>query len=154
VSARERAAEHREVLSEHERLPPVNEPVAGDHAVAGNFFLLHPEIGAAMGDELVDLDERAGIEQQLQPFACGQLAGFVLPCDALFAARQLGALVELLQLGDGIARLFGVAHVFAFRAHGNPSLSLKYAVMRARSAGSMPRNSASRSCSMTVAVMG
>ena len=54
-------------------------PVAGDDAVAGHDLLLHAEVAAAVGDELVDLLEGAGIEEQLDALARGQLAGLVLP---------------------------------------------------------------------------
>ncbi len=52
--------------------------VAGDDAVAGNAFLFHPEVGAAMGLELVELDERAGVEQELDPLAGGHFARLAL----------------------------------------------------------------------------
>ncbi len=64
VGFRQRAAEHGEVLREGVDDAAVNAAVAGDHAVAGNHLLLHPEVAAAMGDELVHFLERAGIEQQ------------------------------------------------------------------------------------------
>ena len=62
VGFRERSAEHREVLGEREDLAAVNQPVAGDDAVAGDDLIFHPEVTAPMGDELVDLFERPGIE--------------------------------------------------------------------------------------------
>ena len=69
--------------------------MAGDDAVAGDELLVHAEIAAAVGDQLVELLERAGIEQQLDPLAGGQLAGFVLAREALGAAAQLGAPLEV-----------------------------------------------------------
>jgi len=39
-----------------------------------------------MRDELVEFFERAGIEEQVDAFTRGQLAGFVLPADPLLAA--------------------------------------------------------------------
>ena len=57
VRARERAAEHGEVLREDEDLAAVDGAVAGDDAVAEDLLLLHAEVGAAVGDELVELDE-------------------------------------------------------------------------------------------------
>src|SRR3546814_16851910 len=50
VRLRERAAEHREVLAEHEDQPPVDGAVASHHAVAGDFLLLHAEVEAAVLD--------------------------------------------------------------------------------------------------------
>ena len=44
---------------------PVDAAVAGDDAVARDDLLVHPEVGAAVRDELVDFLERAGIEQPL-----------------------------------------------------------------------------------------
>ena len=49
VGLGQRAAEHGEVLGEHEGLPPVDERVAGDHAVAGDLLLGHAEVGASGG---------------------------------------------------------------------------------------------------------
>src|SRR5437879_1981568 len=48
--------------------------------------------------ELVQLDEAAGIDQELDALACGQLAFLVLLVDALLAAAQLGLRVERGQL--------------------------------------------------------
>ena len=79
VGFRQRSAEHGEVLREREDLASVDQAVAGDDAVAGNDLFGHPEIEAAMGDELVDFLERAGIEQEVDPLAGRQLAGLVLP---------------------------------------------------------------------------
>ena len=44
---RERAAEHGEVLREHEDLAAVDRAVAGDHAVAEDLLLLHAEVGCS-----------------------------------------------------------------------------------------------------------
>ena len=80
--------------------------MAGDDAVARDDLVLHPEVAAAVRDELVDFLERAGIEQQLDPLAGGQLAGRVLALDARLAAAELRA---ALQIGEGV---FGI-HVEA-----------------------------------------
>src|SRR3546814_12825251 len=66
VRLRERAAEHREVLAEHEDQPPVDGAVASHHAVAGDFLLLHAEVEAAVLDIHVPLLEGALVEQDLQ----------------------------------------------------------------------------------------
>ncbi len=95
--AGERAAEDGEVLGEHEDLAPLHQAVAGDHAVAQVALRLHPEVGAAVGLELVQLHERARVEEQVDPLARGQLAGLVLPGDPLLAAALLGLCVELVQ---------------------------------------------------------
>ena len=84
-----------EVLREGEHLAAVDEAVAGDDAVAGHDLVGHAEVAAAVGDELVELLERAGIEQQLDPLARGQLAGGVLRVEPLLAAAELGAPLEV-----------------------------------------------------------
>ena len=81
-------------------MPAVDRAPAGDHAVAVGSLLLHAEIGAAMGDEHVELLKGALVEQQLDPLARGQLALGVLRVDPLLAAAQPGlgaALFEFLE---------------------------------------------------------
>ena len=85
----QRAAEHREVLAEHEHQAAVDGAGAGHHAIARDALLGHAELGAAMLDEHVDLLERAEVEQQLQPLARRQLAALVLGGDAPRAATEL-----------------------------------------------------------------
>ena len=53
-----------------------------------------------MGDELVDLDERARVQQQVEPLAGGQLALGVLGADARFAAALAGLLAQRAQMLD------------------------------------------------------
>ena len=48
-----------------------------------------------MRDQLVDLFERPGIEQQVDPLAGGELARLVLPAHAVLAAAQLGAALQV-----------------------------------------------------------
>jgi hypothetical protein len=72
--------------------------VAGHDAVARDDLVGHPEITAAMGDELVDLFEGAWVEQQVDALARGQLAGRTLALEALFASSKLGSRLELLEL--------------------------------------------------------
>ncbi len=69
VGLRQRPAEDREVLGEEVDQPAVDRAVAADHTVAGNQLLLHPEVTAAVGDQRIDLDKGAGIEQQLDALA-------------------------------------------------------------------------------------
>ena len=97
-ASRQRAAEHGEVLAEDEDQPAVDRAVAGDHAVARDLLLLHAEIGAAMLDEHVPFLEGAGVEQQLDALAGGELALGVLGVDAALAAagpRRRALLFEL-----------------------------------------------------------
>ena len=59
VAFGQRPAEHGEVLAEHAHQPAVDRARAGDHAVAGDDLVLHPEIDAIMLDEHVELLEAA-----------------------------------------------------------------------------------------------
>jgi hypothetical protein len=96
----QRAAEHGEILGEGEHGAAVDGAPAGDDAVAGNPAVLHAEVGRAVLDEHVELLERALVHQQLEPFACGQLAALVLSVDSRLAAAgacALAAFLELLQ---------------------------------------------------------
>src|SRR3546814_15811191 len=86
VRLRERAAEHREVLAEHEEQPPVDGAVASHHAVAGDFLLLHAEVEAAVLDIHVPLLEGATVEQALQALPPGQLVLCVPRLAALSSA--------------------------------------------------------------------
>ena len=86
---RQRAAEHREVLREDVDEPAVDAAVPGDDAVAVELLRLEPEVGGAVHDEAVELDERAFVEQQVEPLARGELALFVLRLEARLAAALL-----------------------------------------------------------------
>ena len=80
--------------------PSISAP-AGHDAVAGELIVLaHAEIGAAMGDEHVVLFEGALIEQQLDPFARGQLSLRVLTVNPSLAAaepRHVALALELVE---------------------------------------------------------
>ena len=54
-----------------------------------------------MRDEFVEFFEGAGIKQQIDAFACRQLAGVVLPAQPVFAAAELGAAFEI---GEDVVR--------------------------------------------------
>ena len=69
--------------------------MAGDDTVARDDLVGHPEVEAAMCDELVDLFESVGVEQQVDALARGQLAGRALALEALFTATELGPPFEL-----------------------------------------------------------
>ena len=51
-----------------------------------------------MDDQLVDLQEGSGVEQDLEPLAGGLLAGLVLAAHALLAAGQLGLYVSAVEV--------------------------------------------------------
>ena len=98
VGLRQRPAEHGEVLREGVDDAPVDAAEARHDAVAGNHLVLHPEVAAAVDDQLVDLLERPRVEQQFHPLPRGQLAGLVLALEARLAAAQFGRLLQLGQL--------------------------------------------------------
>jgi hypothetical protein len=75
---------------------------ARDDAVAGDPLAGHVEVVALVDHELVDLDERAGVEQELEPLARGLLAGLVLAANALGAAGELGRRVAPTQLLEAV----------------------------------------------------
>ena len=95
-------SEHREVLGEDVDQPAVDLPVAGDDTVAGDFLVRHAEVEAAMLDELVELLERALVEEQAHPFARGELPLAVLPLDAVGAASRVGPAHLLAKELEGI----------------------------------------------------
>ena len=103
----ERAAEDGEVLGEDEDLAAVDRAVAGDHRVAPGPALLHLELVGAVADEGVELLERAGVEQLVDPLAGGQLALGVVLFDGLLGGRvdrlvaQLAQVLKLLFVGFG-----------------------------------------------------
>ncbi len=97
VGLRQRAAEHGEVLGEDEHQPALDAAVAGDEAVAINLLLLHAEIGAAMGDQLVGLFEGTFVEQEGDALARRHLAFLVLALVTLFSAASFCQAVALLQ---------------------------------------------------------
>ena len=90
VGLGQRAAEDGEVLGEDVDQPAVDPAVAGHDAVAQILLLVQAEIGGAVGDEAIQLDEAARIEQQVEPLPGGELALLVLLGDALRPAALLG----------------------------------------------------------------
>src|SRR5262249_34431980 len=87
----------------HADRPAVGAAVAGDHAVAEDLLLLHAEVGAAVGDELVELDEAAIIDQRRDALARGELAGLVLLGDARLAAGELGFRLHVFEALNRVA---------------------------------------------------
>ena len=96
----ERAAEDREVLAEDADGPAEDRPVARDDGVAPGPVLAHPELDLAVADEAVELDERARVEQEVDPLAGEQLAAVVLPRDRLLRPRVRRGLAQLTQPGE------------------------------------------------------
>ncbi len=101
VDLAQRAAEDGEVLGEHAGLAAVDGAEPGDHAVAVGAVLLQPERGGAVPGELVELDERAVVEEVLDALARGPLALGVLLLDRLGRAgvhRLVDTTIEIGQL--------------------------------------------------------
>ena len=87
----ERAAEDGEVLAEDAHAAAVDRAVAGDHGVAPGPVLLHVELVRAVAHERVELLERAGVEQLLDPLAGRVLAAFVLLLDRRLEPEWIAA---------------------------------------------------------------
>ena len=96
----ERAAEDGEVLREDEDQAAFDAAVAGDEAVAEDVLLVHAEVGAAVGDELVGLFEGAFVEEEFDALAGGHLALLVFARAAFFASAGFGERVAPLQFGQ------------------------------------------------------
>ena len=123
VGLRQRAAHHREVLGEDVDQAAVDRPVPAHHTVAGDALALHPEVVAAVDHQRIHLDERAGIEQQVDALVRRQLPGVVLALDALGAAAQARsgkAAVEVFEFA------VGRAHRCRRRRHdGSPAMTVR-----------------------------
>ena len=63
---------------------------------------IHAEVGAAVGDELVDLFEAALVEQEQDALAGGELAFAVLAIAALRASALFGESVAAVEFEEGI----------------------------------------------------
>ena len=103
VGLAQRAAEDREVLREHEHLAPVDGAVARDHAVAVGPALGQPEVRAAVLHEGVQLDQRARVEQPLEPLAREALAALALSLHRALVAGVHRPLAQAL----GVRELLG-----------------------------------------------
>ena len=91
----QRAAEDGEVLREDEDAAAVDLAVAGDDGVAEEVLLVHAELGRAVDHQLVELLERARVEEDVDALAGGQLAALVLRFDALQAAAEASLILHL-----------------------------------------------------------
>ncbi len=130
VDLAEGAAEDGEVLREHAGLAPVDRAVAGDDAVAVGAGLLQAEGGGAVSGELVELHERALVEEHLDALAGGLAALGVLLLDRLRGARVHGLVESTVQVGElagrgvevdvGIRRR-DVGALAGLCAHGSPA---------------------------------
>jgi hypothetical protein len=99
--ARSITAEDGEILREQKHRPPVDTAVAGHDAVAIDPLCIEPEVGAAMRDESVELDEAPFVHQEVDPLARRELPLRVLRRGPLLTATPLGfraAALEQFQL--------------------------------------------------------
>ena len=118
VDLAQRAAEDGEVLGEHGDRAAVDGAVAGDHAVAVRAVVLQAEVGRAVPGELVQLDERALVEQQFDPLTGRQLALGVLLLDGARGAgvrRLVDTALQVRELARGgvdvdLLRLYRLGH--------------------------------------------
>src|SRR5258706_10731478 len=72
--------------------------MTADHAVAGIELVFHPEVAAAMRNELVDLLERARIEKQLHALAGCELSLRVLLLGSFLPTALFRAAVQICQV--------------------------------------------------------
>ena len=100
VDLAQRAAEDREVLGEDAHLAAVDGAEAGDHAVAVGALLLQAERGGPVPGQLVELDERALVEELLDPLAGGLAALGVLLLDRLRRPGVHGLVEAALEVGE------------------------------------------------------
>ena len=96
----ERSAEGREVLRVDGDGAAVDRADAGDDRVAVGARLLHAERGGAVAHVLVELDEAAGVDEQLDALARGELALRVLLVVRRLLGVDDGLLVARAQVGD------------------------------------------------------
>ena len=115
IGFRERAAENREILGKDVDQATLNPAEAGDEAVTRGALLLHPEIGAAVADELIKLLERAFIQQQVDALARSELPGLVLALAALGTAPGF-------RFGGAAPQLFETVVLLAVDGHSSSSL--------------------------------
>ena len=98
----QRAAEHREILGEHEHGAAVHRTIAGDDTVARDLLLLHAEVDRAVLDEHVELLERILVHEQFDALAGRELAALVLRLDARLAAAGPRCLAPRFELVDNV----------------------------------------------------
>src|SRR4029079_5438218 len=112
----ERPAEDGEVLRIDEDQPSVDATVAAHDTVAEVSLLVEAEVGGPMRDERIQLDERSLIEEEVDPFARGQLVAIVLLADAILTAAESRLLAE----PSEVRKLVGRRHGGVLRAGVGP----------------------------------
>ena len=89
---------------EHEHLAAVDRAPAGDDTVGERPVVLDAEAVRAVAGEHVELDERAGVEQQVDALAGGELAALVLAPDRRLVARRAAPLPSAWRAARGARR--------------------------------------------------
>ncbi len=84
--------------------------MAGNHAIAREFLFLHPEIGRAVDDKLVELLKTVVVQEKLDPFAGRHFARSLLFFEPRLAAAFFGDARPFLQK-------FDLAFCFRFGLH-------------------------------------
>ncbi len=114
VHLAEAAAEDGDVLAEDADRASVHRAVAGHNAVAERAVGLHAERRRAVPGELVQLDERALVEQRRDAFTGRLLAPGVLAFDGSSRAGVHGLVVAVVEVGE----LAGSGVPIAYDCHG------------------------------------
>ena len=90
VSFGKRAAKNGEILRENINQPAVDASKAGNETVARWALLFHSKIDAVVADKFIQLLEGTFIEEQINAFASGEFAGFMLALAAFRASACFG----------------------------------------------------------------
>ena len=93
----QRTAMRRKVVGVYKHLTSVNLSVTGHHAVARYLFLLHAEVRATVGNELIQFIESALVQQHVDAFARRHAPGGVLLLYLVYSATQRGAFIQFLK---------------------------------------------------------
>src|SRR3954454_11745523 len=107
VSLGERASEDGEVLREHVDQSAVDSARPGDNPITREDLLLQPKVGRAMGDETIQLNQAAFVQQQIKPFPGSQLSFLMLLRDAVGTTALLSERLAVMQV---VEQLSGVGH--------------------------------------------
>ena len=85
----------------------VNLAIAGDEPVSLELVVLHPEVGAAVGDELIGLLERCFIEQEFDTFPGRHPTGLAMFFEAIQAPAFVGELAAALEFRQLLFKFHG-----------------------------------------------
>src|SRR5205814_9897360 len=109
VSFGKGTAKYSEVLGEDENLATIDQTMTGNYSIARINLLIQTEVAGAMLDQLIEFLKCSFVQQKVDAFARGHLAGRVLFLGASFTATGLGLLLtitELIELGRFCRLLF------------------------------------------------